>query len=109
MIDSATVDGAGDWRVFWHIILPLSKSVLAAIAILQFLGAFNEFLWPLVMIDSRDLYTLPLALRKAFAAQGPDPSRLLAGAVLSLTPILIFFLIFQRHIVRGISLTGVKG
>ena len=109
MIDSATVDGAGDWRVFWYIILPLSKSVLAAIAILQFLGAFNEFLWPLVMIDSRDLYTLPLALRKAAAAQGPDPSRLLAGAVLSLTPILIFFLIFQRHIVRGISLTGVKG
>ncbi len=109
MIDSATVDGAGDWRIFWYIILPLSKSVLAAIAILQFLGAFNEFLWPLVMIDSRDLYTLPLALRKAGAAQGPDPSRLLAGAVLGLTPILIFFVIFQRHIVRGISLTGVKG
>ncbi len=109
LIDSATVDGAGDWRVFWYIILPLSKSVLAAIAILQFLGSFNEFLWPLVMVDNQDLYTLPLVMRKVNAAQGPHPSRMLAGSVLGLTPIVIFFLIFQRHIVRGIALTGVKG
>ncbi len=109
LIDSATVDGAGDWRVFWYIILPLSKSVLAAIAILQFLGSFNEFLWPLVMVDNQNLYTLPLVMRKVNAAQGPHPSRMLAGSVLGLTPIIIFFLIFQRHIVRGIALTGVKG
>ena len=109
LIDSATVDGAGDWRVFWYIILPLSRSVLAAIAILQFLGSFNEFLWPLVMVDNQNLYTLPLVMRKVNAAQGPHPSRMLAGSVLGLTPIVVFFLIFQRHIVRGIALTGVKG
>lgn len=109
LIDSATVDGAGDWRIFWYLILPLSKSVLAAIAILQFLGSFNEFLWPLVMVDNQDLYTLPLVMRKVNAAQGPHPSRMLAGSVLALTPIVVFFLIFQRHIVRGIALTGVKG
>ena len=109
LIDSATVDGAGDWRVFWYIILPLSRSVLAAIAILQFLGSFNEFLWPLVMVDNQNLYTLPLVMRKVTAAQGPHPSRMLAASVLGLTPIVIFFLIFQRHIVRGIALTGVKG
>lgn len=109
LIDSATVDGAGDWRVFWYIILPLSRSVLAAIAILQFLGSFNEFLWPLVMVDNQNLYTLPLVMRKVTAAQGPHPSRMLAASVLGLTPIVIFFLVFQRHIVRGIALTGVKG
>ena len=109
LIDSATVAGAGAWKVFFYIIMPLAKPVMAAIAILQFLGAFNDFLWPLVMLDDRSKYTLPLELRFIFAAQGRDPAALLAGGVVSLTPIVIFFLIFQRHIVRGISLTGLKG
>ena len=61
------------------------------------------------MLDDRSKYTLPLELRFIFAAQGRDPAALLAGGVVSLTPIVIFFLIFQRHIVRGISLTGLKG
>ena len=109
LIDSATVDGAGDWKVFLYIILPLSKPVLAAIAILQFLSAFNEFLWPLVMIDNRDLFTLPLALRHIMSAEYQHPGRVLSGATMALTPIVIFFIIFQRHIVKGISLTGLKG
>ncbi len=109
LIDSATVDGAGDWKVFFYIILPLAKPVLAAIAILQFLNAFNEFLWPLVMIDNRDLFTLPLELRFINSAQYQHPGRILSGAAMALTPIVIFFLFFQRHIVKGISLTGLKG
>lgn len=109
LIDSATVDGAGDWKVFFYIIMPLAKPILAAIAILQFLSVFNEFLWPLVMIDSRDLFTLPLELRFITAAQYQHPGRILSGAVMGLTPIVIFFLIFQRHIVQGISMTGLKG
>ena len=109
LIDSATVDGAGDWKVFLYIILPLSKPILAAIAILQFLSAFNEFLWPLVMIDNRDLFTLPLALRHIMSAEYQHPGRVLSGATMALTPIVIFFIIFQRHIVKGISLTGLKG
>ena len=109
LIDSATVDGAGDWKVFFYIIIPLSKSVLAAIAILQFLSAFNEFLWPLVMIDNRDLFTLPLSLRHILSAEYQHPGRVLSGSTMALTPIVIFFLIFQRQIVKGISLTGLKG
>ena len=109
LIDSATVDGAGDWKVFFYIIMPLAKPVLAAIAILQFLNAFNEFLWPLVMIDDRDLFTLPLELRFITSAQYQHPGRILSGAAMALTPIVVFFLFFQRHIVKGISLTGLKG
>ena len=110
LIDSATVDGAGDWRVLWHIILPLSRSILAAIAIIQFLGVFNEFLWPLVMTDREDLYTLPVVLRRVYG-QGSamaGSNRILAAGVVAVTPIVIFFLIFQRQIVKGISLTGMK-
>ena len=109
LIDSATVDGAGDWRVFWYLIIPLAKSVLAAIAILTFINSFSEFLWPLVMIDNQDLFTLPLLLRFITGAEYYHPGRVLAAAALTLTPIMIFFVIFQRHIVRGISLTGIKG
>ena len=109
LIDSATVDGAGDWKVFFYIIMPLAKPVLAAIAILQFINAFNEFLWPLVMLDDKDKFTLPLELRFIIAAQYSHPARILSGGTMALTPIVIFFLIFQRHIVRGISLTGLKG
>lgn len=110
LIDSATVDGAGDWRILWYLILPLSKSILAAIAIIQFLAVFNEFLWPLVMIDSESLYTLPVALRRVYG-QGSalaGSNRILAAGVVAVTPIVVFFLIFQRQIVKGISLTGMK-
>ena len=109
LLDAARVDGAGDLRILWNIIIPLSKPVLSAIAILQFLASFNDFLWPLVMIDDREMRTLPLVLRTITARQATREDQVLAAAVMSITPILIFFLIFQRHIVRGIALTGLKG
>ena len=109
LLDAARVDGAGDLRILWNIIIPLSKPVLSAIAILQFLGSFNDFLWPLVMIDDRGMRTLPLVLRTITGRQATREDQVLAAAVMTITPILIFFLIFQRHIVRGIALTGLKG
>ncbi len=109
LLDAARADGAGDIRILWHIIIPLSRSVLSAIAILSFLGTFNDFLWPLVMIDDRDMFTLPLVLRIITNRQATREDQVLAAAVMSITPILIFFIIFQRHIVKGIALTGLKG
>ena len=108
-VNAARADGAGDIRILWHIIIPLSRSVLSAIAILSFLGTFNDFLWPLVMIDDRDMFTLPLVLRIITNRQATREDQVLAAAVMSITPILIFFIIFQRHIVKGIALTGLKG
>lgn len=109
LLDAARADGAGDIRILWHIIIPLSRSVLSAIAILSFLGTFNDFLWPLVMIDDRHMFTLPLVLRLITGRQATREDQVLAAAVMSITPILIFFIIFQRHIIRGIALTGLKG
>ncbi len=109
LIEAARVDGAGEWRIFWRIVLPLCRPALATLGILTFLGAWNSFLWPLVVATTEDKYTLPVAL--ALYSVGPnrtDFGLLLAGAVGVVLPVLIVFLILQRHFLRGIATTGLK-
>jgi multiple sugar transport system permease protein len=109
LIDAAVMDGAGDWTIWSRIIVPLTQPILAAIAIFQFLEVFNSFLWPLVIIDSERLFTLPLVLRLVTGRETTREDEVLAAAVLAVTPLLLFFLRFQQHFVRGITLTGMKG
>lgn len=109
LIDAARVDGCRELAIFWKIILPLTKPALATLGIITFLGSWNNFLWPLVVAQNEDQYTLPVGL--ALASSGQDFTRfgiLLAGAVLVLLPVMIVFLLFQRHFVAGIATTGLK-
>lgn len=109
LLEAATIDGAGQVRTFTRIVLPLCGPPLATLAILSFLGSWNNFLWPLVAAQSQDKYTLPVAL--ALYSQGQEStnySLLLAGSVLVIAPIVALFMVLQRFFVQGIATVGIK-
>jgi len=109
LLDAARVDGAGEYYIFWRIILPLCGAPLATLAILTFLGSWNAFLWPLVAALTEDMYTLPVAV--ALFSTGQQESNLgiqLAGAVIVVVPVLIVFILLQRYFTQGIAMTGIK-
>jgi multiple sugar transport system permease protein len=109
LLDAGRVDGAGELTIFARIILPLCGPALATLGILTFLGSWNNFLWPLVVAQSEDKYTLPVAL--ALYSTGQNSTNyglLLAGCTVVIIPILILFLIFQRRLIEGIATSGLK-
>ena len=109
LLDAGRIDGASELRIFRQIILPLCGPGLATLGILTFLGSWNSFLWPLVVAQTQDHYTLPVAL--ALFSTGQNVTNygvLLAGASVVVVPILIVFLIFQRRFIEGIATTGIK-
>jgi multiple sugar transport system permease protein len=108
--DAARIDGAGTWRVFTRIVLPLSQPVLAALAIFAFRSAWNDFLWPLIAVNKPEMFPLPVALallRGAYASESYGP--IMAGATLSALPLLLVFLVANRRIVEGVRVSGLKG
>ena len=109
LIQAARIDGAGELRIFASVIMPLCGPALATLGILTFLGSWNNFLWPLVVAQTEDKYTLPVAL--ALYAVGQNATQyglLLAGSVVVVLPVLVLFLFLQRHIMQGIAMTGIK-
>jgi multiple sugar transport system permease protein len=109
LIEAARIDGAGEIRIFTRIVLPLCGPPLATLAILTFLGSWNNFLWPLVVAQSEDMYTLPVALSLYSTGQNATQyGILLAGSVLVITPILLLFVLLQRYFIQGIATTGIK-
>jgi len=110
LLDAGRIDGAGELRIFRQIILPLCGPALATLGILTFLGSWNNFLWPLVVAQTQNYYTLPVALALFSNNQQfiPNYGVLLAGATVVVVPVLIVFLIFQRRFIEGIASTGIK-
>lgn len=109
LIEAAHLDGAGEARIFTRIVIPLSGAPLATLAILTFLFQWNNFLWPLVIAQTEDKYTLPVALALfSVGANGTNYGLLLAGSVAVVLPIIIVFLILQRYFIQGIASTGIK-
>ncbi|WP_353952772.1 carbohydrate ABC transporter permease [Knoellia sp. S7-12] len=109
LLDAGRVDGASELRIFTRIFLPLSGPALATLGILTFLGSWNNFLWPLVVAQQEDKYTLPVAL--ALYSTGQNSTQyglLLAGATIVILPVLAVFLVFQRRFIEGIATTGIK-
>ncbi|MBR7742747.1 carbohydrate ABC transporter permease [Phycicoccus sp. BSK3Z-2] len=109
LVDAGRVDGAGELRIYWRIILPLCGPALATLGILTFLGSWNNFLWPLVVAQTEQSYTLPVAL--ALYSTGQNSTQyglLLAGATVVVLPVLVVFMIFQRRFIEGIATTGIK-
>lgn len=109
LIQAARVDGAGEFRIFFSVVLPLCGPALATLGILTFLASWNNFLWPLVVAQTEDKYTLPVAL--ALYSVGQNATKyglLLAGAVVVVIPVIAVFLVLQRRIMQGIAMTGIK-
>ena len=109
LLDSARIDGASEFKIFWKIILPLSRPALAAMAIFTFTYVWEDFLWPLVVITSPDHYTAPLGLALFVVRNRTSWDMLLAGSVIATIPMIVAFLVFQRHLIRGLTVGAVKG
>lgn len=110
LLDAARIDGAGEFRIFWNVVLPLCIPALAANAIFTFQGAWEDFLWPLLITQGDpDKITAPVGLALFVVQNKTDWNLLFAGSVIATLPMIIVFIIFQRHFVRGIAVTGIKG
>jgi multiple sugar transport system permease protein len=108
LIEAARLDGAGEFRIFWQIVLPLCKPALAALAIINIIWRWNDVLWPLLVTSSRDLYTVTLGLAIAGRGSGIHVGVALATAVMAIVPVIVLYLFLQRYIIRGIASTGIK-
>ncbi len=106
--EAAALDGCSRFGIFWRIILPLSRPALATLGIFTFVGAWNDFLGPLVFLDSVDRYTLPVGIALFQTSYSSEYGLTLAASVLCTLPVIVAFLLFQRHIIQGIALTGLK-
>jgi multiple sugar transport system permease protein len=110
LLEAARIDGANEWRIFWQVVMPITVPVLATLGILTFLGSWNSFLYPLVMAQEQNMYTLPVALATFATSQyQADHGMLMAGSVVLVVPVLVIFILFQRWITEGIATTGLKG
>jgi multiple sugar transport system permease protein len=109
LLDAARVDGASEFRIYAQIVMPLCVPALAALSIFVFSYHWDEFYWPLIVVSSESLRTLPLGLALFVVQNRTVWDLLMAGAVVATLPVLVVFLIFQRHFVRGIAMSGMKG
>jgi multiple sugar transport system permease protein len=109
--DAAKIDGCGLLRIFWSIMLPLSRPVLVTVAILSFLGHWNSFLWPLILLKSEENYTVQIGLRyfQSYNTESANLPLLMAASIVALVPCLAIFFIAQRDLIQGVVVSGVKG
>ena len=108
LLDAARIDGAGEFRVFRSIVLPTIRPVLATLALWTFLATWNDFMWPLIVLSDDRRYTLPVALAGLMGEHAQDVELMMAGAVITVLPVLILFLMLQRYYVEGVTEGSVK-
>lgn len=107
--EAAQIDGASQFQTFTKVALPLAKPALATLGIITFLGAWNDFLWPLLILKDRALLTLPPGLRTLQGAYTSEYGQMMAGAAITAVPILLLYILLQRYIVESVQTTGLKG
>jgi len=109
LLDAARIDGASEWRVFRSVVAPLMVPILVTLGIFVFLGTWNDFMWPLIVLTDRDMQTLPVALAGLSREHVQDNELMMAGSVLTVLPVLALFLSMQRFYLRGIMVGSIKG
>ncbi|MBP6506018.1 MAG: carbohydrate ABC transporter permease, partial [Opitutaceae bacterium] len=107
--EAAEIDGASKWQIFWDVILPLSRPGLVTLGIFTFMGNYQSFFWPLVMMKTVDKFTLPVGLMFFDTERGQSTHLLMAGVTMSVVPLIIIFVFLQRQLIRGIQIGAVKG
>jgi multiple sugar transport system permease protein len=108
LLDAARIDGAGEFRIYRSLILPACKPILVTLAIFTFMGTWNDFLWPLVVLTDSDMYTLPVALANLLGEHVQDTELMMAGSVLTVLPVIVVFVALQRYYIEGIMGGSVK-
>ncbi len=109
LLDAARMDGASEFRIYWSLILPLCRPILVTLAIFTFLGAWNDFMWPLIVLTDGSMYTLPVALANLLGEHVQDTELMMAGSVLTVLPVMLLFVALQKYYIAGIMLGGMKG
>jgi multiple sugar transport system permease protein len=109
LLDAARVDGAGELRIYWSLVLPACRPILVTLGLFTFMGTWNDFLWPLVVLTDRDMYTLPVALANLVGEHVQDTELMMAGAVLTVLPVVVVFMALQRYYIQGILSGSIKG
>jgi multiple sugar transport system permease protein len=109
LLEAARIEGAGEGRIFVQIVLPLLRPILVTLAIFSFMGAWNDFMWPLIVLTDQSRHTLPVALATLSREHVQDVELMMAGAVVTVLPVLVLFLALQRHYLQGLMVGGVKG
>ncbi|MBO1739175.1 carbohydrate ABC transporter permease [Leifsonia sp. TF02-11] len=108
IVEAARIDGAGHIRIFLQVVLPLCKPLIAVLTLLTLLGSWNDFAWPLIALKDNDLFTLPIGMLYLKNQTAPDYNSIMALALISVLPMVILFLAFQRYFVQGFARTGIK-
>lgn len=107
--EAATIDGANVFQIFFQVVLPLAKPALATLAVITFLASWNDFLWPLLVLQQPEMLTLPPGLRSLQGAYTSEYGQMMAGAVIAAVPVLIIYVALQKYIVQSVASTGIKG
>ena len=108
LIDAARIDGAGDWRILWQIVAPLSRGIISTLAIITVVSHWNNFMWPLIITTGRDWQVITVATANLQSQYNSNWTLVMAATTVAMAPLLVLFAIFQRSIVSSISLTGFK-
>jgi multiple sugar transport system permease protein len=108
VLEAARIDGASEFRIFRSIVVPVLRPIIVTLAVFTSLGAWNDFMWPLIVLNDMELYTLPVALASLSREHVQDNELMMAGAVLTTLPVLLVFLAMQRYYIRGLTLGSVK-
>jgi multiple sugar transport system permease protein len=109
LLEAARIDGASEWRIFRSIVVPLLKPIIVTLGVFTLLGTWNDFMWPLIVLTDRDLYTLPVALASLAREHVQDNELMMAGSVVTTLPVLLVFMALQRYYIEGLTVGSVKG
>jgi multiple sugar transport system permease protein len=109
LLEAARIDGAGEWKIFLRIVLPLLKPIIVTLAIFTFLASWNDFMWPLIVLSDQQWQTAPVALAALSREHVQDNELMMAGSVVTIVPVLVLFLVLQRYYIQGLLLGSVKG
>ena len=109
LIDAARIDGASEWTIYTRVAVPLMRPMLVTLGVFTFLGSWNDFLWPLIVLNDSERYTLPVALAALSREHVQDNELMMAGSVVTVLPVLALFLVLQRHYLAGLMAGAVKG
>jgi multiple sugar transport system permease protein len=108
LLEAARIDGASEFKIYWLVILPICRPILVTLAIFTFMGAWNDFMWPLIVLTDEAMYTLPVALANLLGEHVQDTELMMAGSVLTILPVMLLFILVQRAYIEGITAGSLK-
>ncbi len=109
MLQAARIDGCSEFRIFWHIVLPVSRPIVGAFCLIAFMGTWNSFLWPQIILQTSDRFTLPIGLNQMVGVYEADYGALMAGTLMAVLPVIVLFFLLQKEFIAGLTKGAVKG